>query len=117
MTALGCIASENPKEIYSSLSKIIVAANSGSVITKDHAVNILITLCAEKKYADKAFPLLMEQLLNSPANQLPSYAEKGRAIVTEKNKARFIKILSSRLNDIEKDTKRRRVEKVIRKFL
>jgi hypothetical protein len=36
-------------------------------------------------------------------------------IINEKNKLLFIKTLSSRLDEIEKDTKRKRVEKVISK--
>ena len=115
MTALDSITSENPKEIYKALPKIIKGANNGSVITKDRAVNILIKLCASKQYEEDAFALLVEQLLNSPTNQLPMYAEKAMPIINEKNKLLFIKTLSSRLDEIEKDTKRKRVEKVISK--
>lgn len=115
MHALDAITSENPKEIYSSLTKIIAAADNGSVITKDHAVNILIKLCSFKQYADNTFSLLIEQLLNSLTNQLPMYAERAMPIINEKNKTLFIKTLAARLDDIEKDTKRKRVEKVIKK--
>jgi Sister chromatid cohesion protein PDS5 protein len=117
MTALSSITLENPKAIYSAITKIISAADKGSVITKDYAVNILIKLCPVKQYADNAFALLNEQLLNSPVNQLPMYAEKAMTIINEKNKKLFIKTLTSRLGDIEKDTKRKRVEKVIKKFI
>jgi hypothetical protein len=116
MTALSSIVSENPKIIYASLAKIVKAGDSGSVITKDHLVNILIGLCAEKQYATNVFPLLIEQLLKSPTNQLPSYAEKTIPVINEKNKTIFVKTLTSRLKDIDKDTKRKRVEKVIKKF-
>ncbi len=44
------------------------------------------------------------------------YAEKAIPVINDKNKTLFIKTLASRLNDIEKDTKRKRVEKVIKKF-
>lgn len=115
MMALNTITLENPKDIYAALPKIIDAANKGSVITKDYAVNILINLCSLKLYVDKAFSLLIEQLLNSPTNQLPMYAEKALPIINDKNKALFAKTLTSRLDDIEKDTKRKRVEKVIKK--
>lgn len=84
MTALSNITLENPKVIHVSLSKIIETANKGSVITKDYAVNILIKLCSLKQYADSAFVLLNEQLLDSPTNQLPMYAEKSISIITEK---------------------------------
>lgn len=116
MAALDTITTENPKEIYASLAKIILASDKGSVITKDHGVNILIKLSANKAYADNAFSLLIEQLATSPTNQLPMYAERAMPIINDKNKTLFIKTLSSRLDDIEKDTKRKRVEKVIKKF-
>jgi len=116
MTAINTITLENPKLIYGSLSKIIAAADNGSVITKDHAVNILISLCSLKQYTENAFSLLIEQLLNSPTNQLPMYAEKAIPVINEKNKQLFVKALASRINDIGKETKRKRVEKVIKKF-
>lgn len=116
MTALNTITLENPKVIYSALPKIIAASDRGSVITKDNGVNILINLCSIKQYADAAFPLLIKQLLNSPTNQLPMYAERAMPIINDKNKSTFIKALSSRLKDIDKETKRKRVEKVIKKF-
>jgi hypothetical protein len=116
MTAINTITPENPKVTYSAIDKIIEAANRGSVITKDHAVNILINLCSIKQYADNCFSLLIEQLLNSPTNQLPMYAEKVIPVINDKNKDRFIQALTSRLDDIEKDMKRKRVEKVIKRF-
>lgn len=116
MTAIYTLTLENPHAIYAALSKIIEASDSGSVITKDYAVNILIRLCTIKEFADEAFSLLVEQLLNSPTNQLPMYAERAIPIVNDKNKKAFILALSSRLNDIEKETKQKRVEKVIKKF-
>lgn len=116
MTAINSITHENPKLIYDSISKILAAADKGSVITKDYAVNILIKLCSIKPYANNVFALLNEQLLQSPTNQLPMYAEKAIPIINDNNKRVFIKTLTSRLDDIEKDTKRKRVEKVIKKF-
>jgi HEAT repeat protein len=116
MTALDSITLENPKLIYTSLVKIISVSDNGSVITKDHAVNILIKLSSFKQYTDDAFSLLIEQLLMCPTNQLPMYAEKALPVINDKNKKLFIKTLSSRLNDIEKETKRKRVEKVIKKL-
>ena len=116
MSALNRITLQKPKEIYSILTKVISAADKGTVITKDNAVAILIKLCSIKQYADDAFSLLIEQLLSSPTNQLPMYAENAMPIINEKNKSVFIKTLLSRIDEIEKDTKRKRVEKVIKKF-
>ncbi|OME79634.1 hypothetical protein BK120_21235 [Paenibacillus sp. FSL A5-0031] len=116
MTALDAITLENPEVIYLALEKIVDITDKGSVITKDHGVSILIKLCSLKPYADHAFTLLIEQLKKCPTNQLPMYAENAIAIVNDNNKALFIKTLSSRLGDIEKDTKRKRVEKLIKKL-
>jgi len=116
MTALDAITLENPEVIYLALEKIVDITDKGSVITKDHGVNILINLCSIKQYADHAFTLLIEQLKKCPTNQLPMYAEKAISIVNDNNKTLFIKTLSSRLGDIEKDTKRKRVEKLIKKL-
>jgi hypothetical protein len=116
MIALDIITPENPAAMYKALPKIIDAADKGSVITNDHCVGILIKLCAVKKYAADAFVLLNERLIKCPTNQLPMYAENALSVINETNKATFIKTLQSRLTDIEKDTKRIRVEKVIKKL-
>ncbi len=116
MTALAAIVPGQPNAVAAVLPGIIEAANSGSVITKDNCVKILIGLCAFKKHLENAFALLIAQLENSPSNQLPMYAEQAMPIVTAGNKALFIKTLTARLKDIEKETKRTRVEKVIRKL-
>ena len=115
MTALGCIAKEKPAEIFAALPKIIDAADKGSVITRDHCVNILITLSATASYAHMTFPLLLEQMMTCPTNQLPMYAENALPVVNAGNRDHFVKVLTSRLDGIEKESKRKRVEKVIKK--
>jgi hypothetical protein len=115
MTALSAIALEKPKEIYTAIPKIMNAAENGSVITNDYAVNILVRISSLKQYAEKIFPLLNELILRSPANQLPTYAEKALPLVNSKNKNIFLDTLSARLHDVDKDTKRKRLEKVIQK--
>ncbi len=116
MIALDIITNENPPAIYKALPKIIDGADKGSVITNDHCVGLLIKLCAIKKYAADAFDLLNERLKKCPTNQLPMYAENALPIINDTNKAMLIKTLQARLPEIEKDTKRMRVEKVIKKL-
>jgi len=116
MTALDAITLENPEVIYEALEQIVDRMNKGSVITKDHGVNILIKLCSIQAFADHAFSLLIEQLKKCPTNQLPMYAENAISIINDNNKAPFINTLVSRLDDIGKDTKRKRVEKVIKRL-
>ena len=116
MAALDQIALANPKTIYTMLPKIVGSAETGSVITRDHAVGILIKLASLAQYRETVTPLLIEQLKRSPTNQLPMYSENLVPIVTEKNRAAFVRTLTSRLDDIEKAAKRKRVERVIAKL-
>jgi len=114
MIALGCIVTEKPAEIFEALPKIVAAADKGSVITRDHCVNILISLSATTSYAHMAFPLLLEQMLRCPTNQLAMYAEKALPVVNAANRDHFVKVLAVRLDEIEKESQRKRIEKVIR---
>jgi hypothetical protein len=116
MTALDTMAREVPDKIQAMLPRIISATDQGSVIAKDHAVGILIKLSSVGAYADKSFNLLIQQLKTCPTNQLPMYAEQALPIVDKGRKAVFVSTLSSRLKTIEKESKRKRVEKVIRKL-
>lgn len=116
MTALDMITPENPKLVYSVLGKIVDIADKGSVITRDHCVGILTKLCAIGQYSDDAFALLAEQLKSCPTNQLPMYAENAAPVIGAKNKEKFINILRSRLDEMDKESKRKRIEKVIKKL-
>ena len=116
MSALDTVSLEDPKTIYTMLPKIVEAADKGSVITRDHAVSILGKLASLDPFANKVVPTLMEQLKSCPTNKLPMYAENLASVITRANRAIFLKTLRSRVGDIEKESKRKRVEKVIYKL-
>lgn len=116
MTALDAIAAENPKGVHSLLAKIMATAGSGSVITRDHAVGILVKLSALKPYAANCIPLLLEQLAQCPNNQFPMYCEHSLAIINDGNRQQFQKVMSARLNDLEKESQKKRVAKVLKKI-
>jgi hypothetical protein len=116
MTVLDCITSINPKGIYNNLNKILTAAAKGSVITKDHGVNILIKLSADKNYTGNSLVILLNQLKTCAPNQLPMYAENATNVITGKYKEDFIKVLTSRLGDPGIESKQKRVHKVIKKL-
>jgi len=115
MTALSTIAKENHALLAEQLAKIVDIADKGTVITRDHAVSILVQLGSFAQYSENVIPLLLEQLLGSPENQFPTYAEKIAAVLTEEYKAVFLKILNERVGRIETETKKKRVEKLIKK--
>lgn len=116
MCALDAITSEAPATIFKALPKIIDAADKGTVITNDHCVGILVKLGAVKEYENKVFPLLRERILKSPVNQFPTYAEKTLPFVNEKNKEIFIQTLEVRFPEIEQESKRKRIEKILKKL-
>jgi HEAT repeat protein len=114
MSALACIASVRKAEAFAALRRIVAAADAGSVITRDNCVRVLITLCSDDDYVAGVFPELIKQLAVCPTNQLPMYAEFAVPIITPKTRDAFVRILASRLDEIEKEPKRKRVEKVIK---
>ena len=116
MTALNCIAKVKPEEIYNHLPEIMQATEKGSVITRDQAVNILISLADKAIYTDQALSLIFEQLRTCPVNQLPMYAERALPVIHDAHKADFVSVLTDRLAEVEKESKRKRIEKVLRKF-
>lgn len=116
MMALNTIVFEKPETVYQNLPKLVEIAEKGTVITKDNLMAILVKLYSVASYSEQAYALLIEQLLKSLPNQLPMYAENILPVIAGKDKDQLIATLTSRLGDIEKDTKRARVEKVIKKL-
>jgi hypothetical protein len=116
MHALDTVTLENPKYVYTNLSKIMLTAETGSVITRDHAVSILLKLYLSKSYADNVFTLLIEILKHCPENQLPMYAEMALPVIIGDHKEQLSNVLSQRVNKIDKATRKARVEKVIKKL-
>jgi hypothetical protein len=116
MTALDYIAATNPARIHKHLGKIMMASDKGSVITKDHAMGILIKLAGNKKFAKDAVALLLDQLRSCATNQLPMYAENALSAIPDESKERFVNVLAARLVELERESGRKRVRKVIAKL-
>ena len=116
MIALDTIATLNPGEVSGMLTAIVDAGDKGSVIAKDHCVGILAQLAYIREYTDLVFPLLTEQLKKCPAKQLPMYAEKSVNAINSKNKKQFIDLIQSRIPEMEKDSQRQRLHKVLKRI-
>lgn len=91
-------------------------ADKGSVITRDHAVKILAALSVHKQYAADTLPLLLEQVITAPINQLPSYAETALAVINDDHKQQLLSIINTRLPDVDSEAKIKRLEKVLKKL-
>lgn len=116
MTALDYIALSEPKGVYSFLAKILDEAKSGTVITRDHAVGILAKLGTLEQYSGKCVPLLIEQLAGCPHNQFPMYAEMSVQVATDKNRKALQKVMTSRLEGLEKESQKKRIAKVLKRL-
>lgn len=116
MTALSAMVQEIPEQLSSALAQLVAVADKGSVITRDHLVRILAGLSQHKKYTGTTLPLLLEQLLQAPVNQVPSYAEQILPVTGPEFKERLTQVLHTRLQDIEQESKRKRIEKVLKKL-
>lgn len=117
MTALDTITLREPKGVFRLLPQILAAADTGSVITRDHTVGILIKLASVKQFSDKCVPLLIEQLQTCPNNQLPMYAEMSLKVVNEKNMKLFHKAIGNRLETLEKESQKKRIARVLRQLV
>lgn len=116
MTALKTISLLVSDHIVNSIITLEKAVEQGSVITRDNYVAILNNLLSLSPYQELAFNAIIKQLSQCPTNQLAMYAELVSPKITSAYSKKFIETLSGRLDEIEKDSKRKRVEKVIKKI-
>ncbi len=116
MIALYTISKIKPKELFENLPTILKAIDNGSVITKDFGTRILIVLSGIPDFENDAFALLMEQLRKCEPKQLPMYAEKCLPILDGKNIETFIELLNARFDELEKDSQKKRIEKVLKRL-
>jgi len=117
MTALDTIALKEPKGVHGMLSQILEAADSsGSVIARDHAVGILVKLGTLKPYQCDSVALLIEQLMSCPNNQFPMYVEMCAPVIDGDNREKFRKVIEKRARDLDKDSQKKRVAKVLKQL-
>ena len=97
------------------VTAIIAAADRGSVIAKDHCNSILVKL-ARAGHGARAVPILVERLKTAAPNQFPTYAEAIAPVLTPEQRPGFLAVLTQRLGQIAQDSKRKRVELLMRKL-
>ncbi len=114
MIALTTIVHIRHKELFESLDLIMDTINKGSVITIDCGVEILAKLNHYDAYHNTTDPLLMEQLLKCPIKQLPTYASKSLEHIGKHSTEGYKNILTNRLCECEKDSQRKRLEKLLK---
>ncbi len=116
LTALAAIVDIAPDSVTKHLLAILRAADEGSVIAKDQAMQILITMLTKPDFARIAVDHIFSRLETSAVNQLPMYAERVYLALDVRDHSQFHQILSGRLADNIPLSKRRRIETIIAKL-
>jgi hypothetical protein len=117
MTAIATIAQNIPDQIAPHLAQLESSSSSGSVITRDNYIKVLVAIAGSTKHRNEAIDRLRVQLLTCPVNQLPMYAELVVPMLKATADAKGIAdILRSRLESVDKQSKRARIEKVIKQL-
>ncbi len=116
MTALDYITPLKPEVLAKNLAAIALAADKGSVITRDHAVGVLVKLAQIGRNYAKCLPLILAQLKKCPDNQLPMYAEMAAGVIVTKDKTAFVTLLKARSRKLKKTSQQRRIEKVLKQI-
>src|SRR6185369_3184498 len=117
MMALDTIVLKQPKGVHRMLSKILITADSsGSVIARDHAVGILAKLATLKAYQRDCVALLIEQLMSCPNNQFAMYVEVSGPVIDAESREKFRKVVEKRARDLERESQKKRVAKVLKKL-
>ena len=116
MTALKTISLLIPADIYNNISTLKLVVDQGSVITRDNFVAILVNLIDQPLYETQIFDLLLNQIQDCPTNQLPMYVEMAAHKITKDKSLPFREVIISRMNEVEKISKIKRLEKVLKKL-
>ncbi len=101
MIALGAVADLRPHVVVAHLDDIELAIRKGSVITVDNGVQVLARAASkDDKYSREILPYLIEHLRTCRPKELPQHAEKSLPAINAVNKARFIRVLTARLDEV-----------------
>jgi hypothetical protein len=92
MSALAAVAGTQHALIAKHLPVILEAADKGSVIAKDKAIAILVTL-AGQGHAPTVLSILLERLADSAPNQFPTYAEQIATVADRAHKPKLVAVI------------------------
>jgi hypothetical protein len=119
MMLISMCAHLDKEAIFEHLGLFAAIADGPSVIARDAYVRMLAMLSQEQQYTDTTTALLLDEVLKSPVNQLPSYAETATKHIPVTHYAQLAGIISMRLPDVEdyppKEKKLQRYLKLLKK--
>lgn len=114
MIGLSTVAHLRADEVCNRLLAITTAMESGSVITVDNAVKVLVMAASSsEKYRARLFPILLVHLQTCRPKDVPQHAEKALVAVNASNQKQFVAVLKKRMLDMT-GSRAARVKKVIK---
>jgi hypothetical protein len=114
MIALASIAEIRPQEIWRQIENVLIAVETGSLITAVWGTKTLAKVAAaDNKYRLQLFPRLLELLKKCLARDLPLQAESVSRAVDDSNRREFLAVLAAREKEL-KPSQLARLKKVLR---
>ncbi len=105
-----------PEKIMAELDRILDAADRSSVVAKDKLMSILTRLNADPRFAELVTPTILLRLAHAAPNQFPTYAENAAMTIGTSHRAELARIIKTRMTAIASPTRRKRLEKVLKKL-
>ena len=84
------------------------------LINESENLGIELKLNKHSEYFETTNYLLMKQLLKCPIKQLPMYSERTLECITDNNKQEFVYLLENRFQECEKESQKKRLEKILK---
>ncbi len=115
MIALANVSYLVPEKLQPYLSLILDAMDSGTVVTRDHGFTILTQLYKIDR-SNMLLPLILEQLMKAPPNQLGQYTEKFISVMKYEHREELARVLEDRMEELESPNHRQRLSKNLKKI-
>ena len=113
MIGLSTIADLQPTAVGRHADEIVATIRKGSVITADNGVKTLAIVASRApRYKTKLVAFLFDHLESCRPKDVPQHSEKILVAVDRRNKSKFIKVLNSRIEELN-TSQLKRVSRVI----
>jgi len=116
MIGLATIADRRADEIWPQIEEIIRVTQTGTVITQVWGTRVLAKVStAHEKYRTRILPVLLQQLRNCLARDVPTHVESMLRAMDRKNKDEVLSILEVRRAEMT-PSQRARLNKVMKQI-
>ena len=116
MSALSHLTPFYPQKTFDKLELIVGIMDGDSIIAKDKGFKILTDLYKQSQFRSVLVPLMEEQLLMAPANQLGQYTEKWMEVAQKPHFRNIQRALETRSRELQNPSHQKRIAKNLKKL-